>query len=84
MNKIDNEIELNVMEQVTTFSREVSALCSEKSMDCIDAVVHWCEINNHEVEYAADLIKHCPIILFDIQVEAENLNILKKNARLPI
>jgi hypothetical protein len=53
-------------------------------MDYIDAVVMWCEKNKFEVEYAASLIKKDPTIKEKIQAEAENLNILKRGARLPI
>lgn len=66
------------------FSQDVRKLCQEKSMEYIDAVVHWCEKNNVEVEYAAALIKKDSVILSQIQTEAENLNILKKTAKLPI
>ena len=53
-------------------------------MEYIDAVIHWCEKNKVEVEYAAALIKKEPAIKAKIQVEAENLNVLKRGARLPI
>lgn len=66
------------------FSQEVRKICHEKSMEYIDAVVYWCEKNNVEVEYAAALIKKDSVILSQIQTEAENLNILKKTAKLPI
>jgi hypothetical protein len=66
------------------FSQDVRKLCQEKSMEYIDAVVHWCEKNNVEVEYAAALIKKDPAMYYDVQTEAENLNYLKKTARLPI
>jgi hypothetical protein len=57
-------------------------MCSEKQMEYIDAIVHWCELNNVEVEYAAALVKKDPLMKSMIQVEAENLNILKKTAKL--
>ena len=66
------------------FSQDVRKICQEKSMEYIDAVVYWCERNNVEVEYAAALIKKDSVILSQIQTEAENLNILKKTAKLPI
>lgn len=53
-------------------------------MEYIDAVVYWCERNNVEIEYAAALIKKDSVIMSHIQTEAENLNILKKTAKLPI
>lgn len=67
-----------------TFSQQVRELCKERSMEYIDAVVYWCEKNNVDVEYAAALIKKDAVILSEIQTEAENLNILKKTAKLPI
>jgi hypothetical protein len=66
------------------FSQDVRKLCQEKSMEYIDAVVYWCEQNKVEVEYAAALIKKDPAMYCDVQTEAENLNYLKKTARLPI
>jgi hypothetical protein len=53
-------------------------------MEFIDAVIHWCDVNSFEPEYAASLIKKDPTILSNITCEAENLNILKKTARLPV
>jgi hypothetical protein len=72
------------MNKSTSFSIEVRKLIEEKKMEYIDAVVHWCELNNLEVEYAAGLIKRDPFIMSRIQMEAEDLNFLKKGARLPL
>lgn len=66
------------------FSQEIRTICQEKSMEYIDAVVYWCEKNGVEVEYAAALIKKDSVIMSEIQTEAENLNILKKTAKLPV
>lgn len=66
------------------FSTDIRQLCEEKGMEFIDAVIHWCDVNSFEPEYAASLIKKDPTILSNITCEAENLNILKKTARLPV
>ena len=66
------------------FVDDIEKLCHLKNMEYIDAVVHWCELNKVEVEYMANLIKKDPTMKAKIQVEAENLNILKRGARLPI
>lgn len=66
------------------FSADVRCLIKEKNMEYIDAVVHWCEINGLEIEYAAGLIKKDPLLMSKIQLEAEDLNYLKKSARLPL
>jgi len=70
--------------KIATFSGDIRKLIDEKQMEYIDAVVHWCETNEVEVEYAADMIKKDPAMLFSVQVEAENLNYLKKMSRLPV
>jgi len=67
-----------------TFTTEIDKMCYEKNIEYIDAVVLWCERNKIEVEYVASFIKKDPVFKSKIQVEAENLNILKKSARLPI
>lgn len=66
------------------FVQEVETLCREKKIEYIDAVVMWCEKNNLEVETAAYWINQDPTMKMKIQAEAENLNILKGGARLPI
>lgn len=65
------------------FSRDIRELMADKHMSPMDAIVHWCEINGHEVEYAASMCKKDPQLLASLQEEAEGLNIIKKQARLP-
>ena len=67
-----------------SFAEEIETLCIEKNIEYIDAIVYWCEKNNFEIEYAAELIKKHAVIKSKIQIEAENLNFIKKSARLPI
>ena len=66
------------------FIEEIEKLSKEKNVSYIEAVILWCEKNNLELETAAYWIKKDPVIKAKIQFEAENLNILKKGARLPI
>ncbi len=66
------------------FSADIKKLCEEKSLNYLDAVLYWCELNNLDVEYAAELILKDQQILSNIQTEAEDLNFLKKTSRLPI
>jgi hypothetical protein len=68
---------------VNKFVEEVEKLCRTKNIEYIDAVVLWCEKNNLEVETAAYWIKRDPTMKAKIQAEAENLNVLKRGARLP-
>jgi hypothetical protein len=67
-----------------TFITEIEELRRSKNMEYIDAVVHWCEKNKIEIEYVASYIKKDQTMKLKIQEEAENLNYMKKTARLPI
>jgi hypothetical protein len=53
-------------------------------MEYIDAVVMWCERNKLEVETAAYWIRKDSTMKAKIQAEAENMNILKRGAQLPL
>lgn len=80
--KIDNDI--MVPTDKNKFVDEIELLCKEKNMEYIDAVIEWCDKNNLEVETAAYWIKRDRTMKSKIQNEAENLNILKRGAQLPI
>jgi hypothetical protein len=73
-----------IIEKMADFANEIRALCNEKQMDYIDAVVHWCNSKDIEVELAASLVMADAALLSNIEEEAENLNYLKKTARLPV
>jgi hypothetical protein len=73
-----------ILEKTNTFATDVESLILERKMDYIDAVVYWCEQHNIEVDYAAQLVKNNAVLLSKIKSEAENLNILKRTAQLPI
>jgi hypothetical protein len=68
----------------SNFVAEIEVLCRDKNIEYIDAIVMWCQKNNLEVETAAYWIKKDPVMRSKIQLEAENLNVLKRGARLPI
>lgn len=69
----------------TTFFTDVDKLCEELDMDYIDAILHWCEKHDFEIESVAGAIKANSVLLSKLQMQAENLNFLKKTgARLPI
>lgn len=68
----------------SSFVEEIEFLCRDKNIEYIDAVVYWCQKNNLEIETAAYWIKKDPVMRSKIQLEAENLNVLKRGARLPI
>lgn len=66
------------------FVKEIEKLVIQKQIEFFDAVLLYCEINNIEVETAAALVKQNSVLKAKIQYEAENLNMIRKSARLPI
>ena len=66
------------------FVKEIEKIVVQKNIEFFDAVLLYCEINNIEVETAAALVKQNSVLKAKIQYEAENLNMIRKSARLPI
>lgn len=62
---------------------QAEILHHQSNVQIIDAIVHLCSISNIEIETAASLIKSNPVIKSRIQAEAEDLNFIKRGARLP-
>lgn len=68
----------------TEFPAEIEKLVKENDIEYMEAVILWCERNGLEIEFAGDLIRRNLALKAKIQIEAENLNFIKKSARLPI
>lgn len=76
-----------VLENIITsqdFITEVNRMVEEGNVDYIDAVVHFCEKYDLEIETAAAMIKSDPKIKSRMQAEFEILNYLPKRAKLPV
>jgi len=67
-----------------TFCQEIESLVVELRTDYMDAVLHYCEKNNIELETAASIIKSNNKFKAIIQNEGEDLNLLPKTAKLPL
>lgn len=48
----------------------------------MDTIVHYCETTGMEIDVASSLIS--PALKAKIREEAENLNMMKKSAKLPL
>jgi hypothetical protein len=69
---------------IDSFQSDVEEMCRSGNVPYIDAILTWCAKNSIEIETAADFIRRDPVLRSKIQVEAEELNVLKRSARLPI
>lgn len=65
------------------FATDIESMRRNGNLEYIDAVVTWCEKNGVEVEYAASMIKKDPVLKSKLLVEAEDMNVVKKSAKLP-
>jgi hypothetical protein len=67
------------------FFKEIEKMVKEKNIEYFEAVLLYCEKNDIEVETIASVVKQNSALKSKIQIEAENLKMLKKSsARLPI
>ena len=66
------------------FARMIEGLVKKHNIDYMDAVLHYCEKNELDIESIAGLVKQNQTLKSKIQIEAEDLNFLPKSARLPL
>lgn len=61
------------------FSQEVEKIASDEAMNYIDAIVHYCEMNNIELETVPKLISKP--LKEKLKHDAQQLNFIKKTSR---
>jgi hypothetical protein len=70
------------VEKLLNISAEIEQLVEKHQIDYIDACMLYCERHNLDVEQFAMLIRNNQNIKSKLQVEAEQLNFLKKQPRI--
>jgi hypothetical protein len=68
--------------EISEFSDLINELAARESMTRMEAIVHHCEQTGLEIDVASSLISSA--LKSKIREEAQELNLLKKTARLPI
>jgi hypothetical protein len=61
------------------FSQDVEKIASHNEMNYIDAILHYCDINNIEVETVSKLITKP--LKEKLKYDAQQLNFIKKTSR---
>ena len=61
------------------FSQDVERIAYENKMNYIDAIVHYCETNEIEIESVSKLISKPP--KEKLKYDAQKLNFIKKTTR---
>lgn len=77
------EVVLGKVVTTEKFISEVEKLVNNYNLDYMDAIIHYCEKNNLELEAAASIIKSNAKMKAKLQSEGETLNFLPKRAKLP-
>lgn len=67
-----------------SFFQEIERIRQHDNSEYMDAILHYCETKEIDIEVAAKFINTNPAIKSKLREEAENLNYLEKTARLPI
>ena len=62
----------------------IEALVRSHGLEYIDAILHYCEVNNYDVETIGTIIAQDVNLTAKVEEEAENLHFLKRISRLPI
>ena len=71
-------------ENAKTIISRVLEYVEEKDISYMDAILMYCEVHGVEIDYVGEIASKSPLIRARIQEEAEELNFLKKTARLPV
>jgi hypothetical protein len=65
------------------FVKEITSLVNS-GVSYLDAIVHYAEKHNLEIETVASMVKSNSKIKSNLQSNAEDLNFLPKTSRLPV
>lgn len=77
-------MKINGILSASEFVKEIEILSKNLDIPYIDAVIHYCETHNIEIETAAGMIRLSSPMKSKIQNEAEDLNFLPKSSKLPL
>ncbi len=81
---MDENLKIAKLISTDKFYKEIETLVKKHRLSYIDAVVHYCDRNEIEIEVAASMIKSNYRIKSYVQNEGEELNFLPRTAKLPI
>ena len=68
--------------EISEFSDLINELADREGMSRMEAIVHHCEQTGLEIDVASTLVSSA--LKSKLREEAQELNLLKKTARLPV
>lgn len=63
---------------------DVDRHMKSSNISYLDAMIHWCLENDIEIEHVASLLQSNNVAIAKLRCDAEKLNFLKKEIRVPI
>lgn len=81
---MNDNLQLTKVISSDKFYKEIETLVKKHNLNYIDAVIHYCEKNEIEIEAAASMIKSNMRIKSQVQSEGEELRFLPRTAKLPV
>ena len=77
-------MKINTLKSSVDFMQELDSIVIDKDIDYYEAVLHYMQSNDIEIETLAFYIKQIPTLKAKIQIACESLNLVEKSAKLPI
>jgi len=76
------EVKMPTKNEISEFSMKIAEMAEESNLTIMDAIVGYCEQTGIEIDVASTLISSA--LKSKLREEAQELNLLKKSARLPL
>jgi len=82
---LKSEVDLDKFNLSNNVIKEIEKLVKANGISYIDGIVHYASVSGIEIEVLAEIVSKNDVIKSQLEIEAENLNLIKKKtSRLPI
>lgn len=83
--KVKSDVDLDRFNLSNNVIKEIEKLVKANGISYIDGIVHYAQVSGIEIEVLAEIVSKNDVIKSQLEIEAENLNLIKKKtSRLPI
>ena len=76
------EVKMPTKNEISEFSNKILEMAEESNLSIMDSIVGYCEQTGMEIDVASTLISSA--LKAKLRDEAQELNLLKKSAKLPL
>ena len=76
------EVNMPTKNEISEFSTKIMEMAEESNLSIMDSIVGYCEQTGMEIDVASTLISSA--LKAKLREEAQELNLLKKSAKLPL